>query len=315
MFFLPLAAAAVVWTAVRDRDVRSVLREALGWSGAFLLAGLVYLPIAGQVLDAGKGAASASIPSLLSLTFGVFSAATRDWLLVLPLAALGLAWWVREALRQPSRKQAALPLLTAAMLVGPFLVTGLLGILPFVRNYCPVLPFLAVAMGWLVAELLGAAGRVVPVFRFDPAKASIGMVLLACVAVPRIWTYPARLAEHRRTEFAQDGYFNYYAANFHPSEVVAYIERLIGPSQRYAICFAKDDHFPLSHYFRRAGLPLEQTGEIASPEPATVVYLIAPAIADYEALSAKSGLPAEVIRELSPLKDFGYYRLYRYQAQ
>ena len=311
LFFIPLATVALVWTAVRDRVVRSTLRESAAWGGALLLAGLVYLPIGEQVLAAGGGQAGASLSSLVSLASRVFSTATRDWLPVLPLAALGLAWWAQEAIRRPSRGQVGLPLLTAAMLVGPFCLTGLVGILPFERNYCPLLPFLAVAVGWLMAELIGAAGRLVRLGWSDTVTALVGMALLAGVALPRIWTYPARLAEERLGRFAQDGYYNYYAADFHPSEAVSYLKEAIGPNEPYRICFADADHFPLWHYFRREGMPLERTGESPTGAPTTVVHLIAPAPADYEALSAKSGISVEALRRLPPVKDFGYYRLYR----
>jgi hypothetical protein len=201
-----------------------------------------------------------------------------------------------------------LPLLTAGMLAGPFLLTALLGVHPFVRNYCPMLPFLAVAVGWLAAESIKAGARFLPLLRSEYAVGLLGMVLLACVALPRIWTYPARLVEHRGRQFAQDGYYNYYAAEFRPSEVASYLRDSIGPEEEYVICFADADHFPLWHYLRRAGVPLERIDRGAGA--ASVVYLVTPALPDYQALAAKSGLSADLLRKFPLVKDFGYYRLY-----
>jgi len=310
LFFLPLAAVAVTWTAVRDRRLRSALGESAAWGLACLVAALVYLPIVGQILDVGAGHQRASAGGVLVLTCQVFSAATRDWLPILPLAALGLAFWIRDVLRRPARRRVVLPLVAGAMLAGPFCLTAVFGVMPFIRNYTPLLPFWGLAMGWLLAELLAAAGRFLPAVRSDFAQAPLGLILLASVALPRICTYPARLTEHRRREFAQDGYYDYYAANFHPSDVARYLQQTIGPQERYVICFADADHFPLWHYLRRVGIPLERLGR-SSPAGPPVVYVIAPALADYQTLSAKSGLPVDVIRRFPLVRDFGYYRLYR----
>jgi hypothetical protein len=171
-----------------------------------------------------------------------------------------------------------------------------------------VLPFCALAVGWLVAELIKAGGRFLPLLRSEYAAGLLGMILLACVAVPRICTYPARLAEHRRHQFAQDGYYNYYAAEFHPSRVASHLRDSIGPEEDYLICFADADHFPLWHYFRRAGVPLERIDRGARAP--LIVYLVTPALPDYQALAAKSGFPAELLRRFPLVKDFGYYRLY-----
>ena len=314
LFLVPLALVAAVWTAFRDGKPSATLKELAVWGLACLLAGLAYLPIIDQVRAAGSGGASASPGDVLLLAGQVFWAATRDWLPVLPLAALGLLFWTREARRRPSRTHLVLPLLTAGMLAGPFLLSALLRVHPFVRNYCPVLPFLALGIGWLVAESIKAGGRFLLLLRSEYAAGLLGMMLLACVAVPRIWTYPARLAEHRRHQFAQDGYYNYYAAEFHPSQVASYLRDSIGPEENYVILFADADHFPLGHYFRRAGVPLRRIDRGARAAP-LIVYLVTPALPDYEALAAKSGLSAELLRRFPLVKDFGYYRLYESRSR
>ena len=302
LFLVPLAVAAVAWTAARERTWRAILAESAAWLAACLAA---------QALARQAARPRAGPLAAAPLAGSVFRAATRDFVPILPLVAVGLGCWIGQMLRKPSRRQLVLPLLLVAMLAGPFCMTSLLGLRPFVRNYCPLLPFLAVALAWLLAELVAAAGRLLRVAGSEGAIAVIAMVLLAGVALPRIWTYPARLTEHRRRHFAQDGYYNYYAADFHPADVVAYLQQSIDQRESYLICFTDADHFSLGHYFRRAGLPVHRAVE-SSP---AVVYTITPDTvtpepADYEALAAKFALPADLLRESRLVRDFGYYRLH-----
>ena len=321
LFLIPLAVVAVVWTAVRERHRRSILLESGAWAAACVLAGLLYWTIVDQVLAAGGDRRGVSVLSVLRLAHGVFAAAMRDWLLVLPIAAAGLIAWGREISPQRSGSpQAAglrsilselpLPLVTLALLTGPFVLTALIGVLPFPRNYSSMLPFVAVAMGCLLTRGIQAVARVVSLKWSEEAIALVGVLLLALVALPSIWTYPARLAEVRRQRFAQDGYYNYYAADFHPSRVVSYLQESTGNDAPYRVFFAKADFFPLSHYFRRAGMPLQRLDAgFASSRPA--LYFIAPELVDYEALSESSRLPPEMLRGFKLVDDFGYYRLYR----
>jgi hypothetical protein len=314
LFLIPLGAVAVAWTASGHRRVKPVFVEAMAWAAACLLAGLLYWPILEQVLEAGGNRAEAPPGATLRLAASVLRAAARDWLPVLPFAVVGMGCYTYDVYRRPSREKAVLPLLTASLIVVPFVLTVLSGFVPFVRNYSPMLPFLAVAVGWLLACFLQAAGRLVSAACSDPTVTLIGMVLLAGVALPRLWTYPARLAEHRRSQFAQDGYYNYYAADYQPSEVVAYLEQLIGPDESYVVYYADIDHFPLAHYFRRAGMPLERRGSGLPRLGLPVVYVIKPELTDFAAVagSARYNLPEEAMPgEFTLVGDFGYFQLYR----
>ena len=327
-FLIPLAMTAVVYAAVRDRRMSSALVESAAWIAAVAVAGLLYLPIVDGLLAARGEPASSPVAGAVGLAGQVFSAAVRDWLPILPVVGLGLLWWGRqvagkrsgadrsgraEAGRETSSSagRSALMFLIVAMLVVPFVLTALAAVLPFPRNFCPVLPFLALAIGHMTVEALAAVGRLFGAKWSQATVAATGMVLLAAVAVPRIVTYSERLTEYRRGEFAQDGYFNYYAANFHPAEVAEYLARSIGPDESYVMCFAKADHHSLSYYMDQAGLPLKRTGD-GSP---SVVYLITPELVDYDELSVRFGISSEVQCRLPLVHDFGYYRLQRFNAE
>ena len=43
-------------------------------------------------------------------------------------------------------------------------------------------------------------------------------------------------------------------------------------------------------------------------------YIVLPALPDFPAVAAASGLPEETIRQAVPIKRFGYYDLYRLEA-
>jgi hypothetical protein len=133
---------------------------------------------------------------------------------------------------------------------------------------------------------------------------------LALTALPLLLTYPARLTRYRRNHDAQDGYFNYYAANYHPADVVLYLSQNIRPGEPYAILCADADQYPLGFYLRREGLPPRSTTS-GSDTYELVIFLITAAREDYQEISRKSGIPAEVLRSFPLVRDFGYYRLFR----
>jgi hypothetical protein len=237
----------------------------------------------------------------------VYYDALRDWFPILPLVVVGLFIWIGHAWRKGTREPLAMPLLCVATLVLPFVLAGVLGIHPFERNFCPILPFLAAAIGWLLAECLQTLmSRLRPGWS-ESAVGFLGMAVLAGVAAPSLWTYPARLTEYRRTRFAQDGYYNYYAANYHPAEVAAWLKSSIGPTENYTICFADADAPPLFYNLSRAGVAVNRS---YGSGPRTI-YLIAPELVDYAGVAKRFGVPEAVLRNLPLVRDFGYYRLYK----
>ena len=73
------------------------------------------------------------------------------------------------------------------------------------------------------------------------------------------------------------------------------------------ICFADADHFPLWHYFLRAGVPLKRIDRGAAAARVIIVYLVTPALPDYQALAAKSGFSAATLF-VSPMSSTRSYR-------
>jgi len=305
LFFVPLAAAACGLAGVWARSLQRGLVAAVPWCAATLLAGLLYLPVLDQLLEVGGQARGISLNHVVELTAAVFWAALRDWLPAVGLALVGLALLLLDR-READRRLFVFAGLLLVLTLGPFLVTLLLGIRPFVRNYCPLLPFLGAWVGLGLAHLFRILGQRLRRRWSEPAQAVAGAALLAAVAMPMVLTYPARLTAYRRAHEAQDGYYNYYAANYQPSQVVAYLRGHIDPERPYRIVFARRDYFPLWFYLQREGVPPGR----GPRGPETAIYLITPPRPDYRALSEASGLSPEQLQALPLIRDFGYYRLY-----
>lgn len=311
LFLVPLAMVAAAWTALCGGGFRATIKESAAWMAACLAGSALYLPVAGQLIEAGRRQGPAPRSTALHLAGGFFSAALRDWWLIPLLAAVGIAFWVRDTRRQPSRRRWLLPLITVGMLGIPFALTAVFRLQPFVRNYCPALPFLALAIAWLVAECVAGLGRIVTRAWSAPRTALAGMLLLAAVALPRITTYPARLAEYRSRQFAQDGYYDYYAADYHPGRLADHLRETIDPALGHRILYAEADHVPLQYHLARAGVPRSRDVAGGSKQSGCVVYLILPPLVDYEALARETGLSDETLWSFVLEGDFGYYRLLR----
>jgi hypothetical protein len=315
VLFLPaLAVTAVVWSVWQRRGVGAVLLE----GGAWLLGGVagsaLYLPVRAGVLAAAGPRHAPSWQAAVDLLSRFWEPALRDCLWLLPLIAVGLCCWVARNVRQ-RQWQGAMVLLAVLLAAGGSVAGCLvLGIRPFERNFLPQLPLAAVAAGSQFAELLLALAGVLPEARRLPWAAAVGGVLLAGVLGWRLWTYPERLIEYRRREpYCQDGYYNFYAAEFRPRQAVAYVanlvERQLHEQDGYLLCHAERDTFSVRHYCRQLGLPLHRMP--SGPDRRAVVYLIAPEIPDYAGISALSGIPQDILKRFTAAEDFGYYRVYQ----
>ena len=331
LFFLPLALMATA-AAARRGVMKLAAAEAANWGAAALVALLAYLPIAGQVLQAGGGrgpALSAGIgarlrdllspdwTSIARLATDFLSPAARDVWWLGPVLVAGLvAWALRRSPAAPRCPASGLLLVLAAW-CGAFLLCGALHISPFERNYCPLLPLTAVAAGCLLDELLTATVARLSA-RWSPAwSASVGLVLLLMAIGPRLMTYSSRL-DARRGEVAgqrrwpvQDGYFNYYAADFRPSAVAGWLAEHRVERRPYAICLADEDQIDIDYYLRRAGLPRFHRLPPAGEPGEVAVFAAAPAGAPWSRLAGSCGLSERQLRKFERVGDFGYHQLYQ----
>ena len=239
------------------RAMRCAGIEAAAWSGACLLAAALYFPVRAQLLHAGREAVAFGFLGAGSLAGTVLRDAVHDWLPILPAAIAGLALWVRRVSRQRSSDTWAMPLVALGGVLGPFVLAGLTGIWGFERVFCPILPFLMAVLGCLLAECLRggsmvaaclARGRGRACRGGDPCRHGGACSLHVSITADRIPPDP----------FAQDGYYNYYAANYHPAKVAAWLKSSIGPSENYAIYSADADHYALTFYLLQAGVPAKR---------------------------------------------------------
>lgn len=314
LFFAPLALVGV-YNAWRERSVpRAMIAELTAWGLAGVLAGLLYWPIADQVRGVLDESEPAGPAQLGRLAVDLLWAANHDFWFVWPLALGGaICWWRRTRdVARDNRWNDALTL--AILLVGPLAIAVALRTAPFVRNFCPWLIAASLLIGWWLAELIDAALRRWPnVARHVPGP-MLAMLLLAAPLVPQLLSYPSRLDEVRAERFAQDGYYNYYAADFAPSEVANYLARHIQTDRPFLVAYDEADHYNLVYYLAKAGLPVPPQRLPAPAEEEAVpvpVYYVSPALRRYDDLERITGLTEEQLRRFTEVARFGYYRVYR----
>ena len=348
LFFLPLAAAAIVWigrgassqldkvpvvrqvgnlphedgTTEKDshgevsnakskiqNPKSKILTEASAWSAAIVLAAVSYAPIFRQVLEHAGPKGPFSWHALWSPASAFFSAAGRDVLPLLPLWLAGVFCCARRLGHPPRAIEIALPLMCLVVVAGAFVLTGFLGTSPFTRNYTPLLPIMAIGAGWSLAELLEAVRRRWMEWLPVAVSGVAGMLIVLAVLAPTVVTYPGRLGEACSQGRPQDGYFNYYATNYRPSDVVEALSEWILHDESYLIVYAQDDHWNLAYYLSRSAV--EHYSAPLRGSAGVVVYVVAPQAADWAELSVQLGVREDELRGWPMLRDFGYYRVYR----
>lgn len=333
IFLAPLGAAAVVlaWRSVKQPSPleandhpffsrRELLATAAAWLSAWPLALAAYWPILDQVRDAAGGAAAPLSPQALSALIGaVYWAAGHDlWPLafLLPAIACSLAWLRRRQADADSHgpPHGWLPMccLAVAMLAAPFALCWLLGTTPFVRNFCPLLPGLALVVGWLMSVALRPLDSAAATQRAPNAGAWIALAGLMALLLPQVLLYPGRLEAVRSQRFAQDGYYNYYAANFEPSRVALRLAQEIQPNEDFMVLYADVDQYNLGHYLARAGLPLPplRLTDTASGRTQARLFCVVPELADWDRLAEIAGVPADELRSFPLVERAGYFRVY-----
>ncbi len=314
VLFLPaLAMTALVWKFWQRQGIRAAAVEFVVWLLGALAGGALYLPVRAGVLAAAGPRHAPSWQAGVELFARFWDPALRDCVWLLPLIAVGLFCWLARNARERQWQGAMVLLLVLFAAVGSVAGCLVLGIRPFERNFLPQLPLAAVLAGVLLAELLLALAGVLPAAKRLPLAAAVGSALLVGLLGWRLWSYPERLAEYRRRmPHCQDGYFNYYAADFRPRQAVAYVaelvDRQLADEDGYLVCHAERDTFSLRHYFRQLGLPPHRMP--SGDRRRAVVYLIAPETPDYASISALSGIPEDILKRFTAAEDFGYYRVY-----
>jgi hypothetical protein len=272
------------------------------------LGGLLYVPIYDQVLAARGGAAAAGA---IAVAAGFFRAAWHDALPLVALLPTGFGlWWLRVR-KDPANDRFTLPALAICTLLVPFVLAALLRVSPFTRNFCPLLPPLAITCGWLLGEVFIAARRFGRPLEAANVRAFAGLVVVTAALLPWVLTYPARLTEFRRERFAQDGYYEYYAANFHPSDVIAHLKQTIPPNEPYALCYHESDAWNLVYYLNDYRLD-QQRATDSSNQPAArarTVYYIQPASPPKPDDPLICETPLEELQAAALVRDFGYFRL------
>lgn len=292
------------------RWLRRIAADASAWFIAALAAVACYLPIAAQVRVIATASSPSSWSSLPLIVSSFLSPATHDYLWFAPLIVASLAillWPVREG----TRRRWTLPIVGLGVVVGAFLLTAILRISPFERNYCPLLVSLALLSGWLLTELVELLhARLLPWLTSD-AWAAISLLLVGIVLCPQLWTYPGRLKQRREqagpaNPWIADGYYCYYAADYRPSAVVRYLSQRDFERSPFSVAYLKADFLNVWWYFYHSRL-----SGVDTPYGDVEVYAIVPEPPPWKALADENHLHEATINTFRLIGDFGFYRLYR----
>ena len=135
---------------------------------------------------------------------------------------------------------------------------------------------------------------------------AISSLIIVAVLLPAVWSYPSRLQRFRERQFAQDGYFNYYDANFHPSEIARALAEATKPDEGFRVFFPEEDHFTLAYACYRQGVALDRDATRVR------VYAVFAPQTDRKKLAAAWGSDGqELLADAARSTDTGYFRLWR----
>lgn len=309
LFFGPLTLWVVArgWKqAVDRRDAPKMLAP---WLAAWLLAVALYAPVLEQVREQ-SATPWAGIGASLRLVGDVLWAAGHDlwplWLVALALIAVRKGSLAFAAFRQNPTAWSLL----AVMLLGPFIAAIALGITPFVRNFCPLLPAMALATGGLISMATQAFAQPRGVDDSRPVMTAALAVIV--VMLPAVLVYPSRLERVRKARFAQDGYYNYYAAHFEPSCAARALRAAIGPAENYRICFGASDHHALSHALAEVGFPLPPEQVMGNRDGGSgYLYVVLPARPNNDEVVKACGASMATVEQWPVVAQCGYYEVRR----
>jgi hypothetical protein len=186
-----------------------------------------------------------------------------------------------------------------ALLVGPFVLAGLLRASSFERNFTPLLPVAAVYVGRLVATLerrsRGSAARWM-------GAMAVGVLLVP--AVVGVALYPARLELQRRAGLVQGGYYVYYGARFEPRRALEAWAASIPAGEGHLLAYAKSDHWVVRHYLMQMNFPARRQ---PGPEAGVRLYVFAPEPFDPRAVAEHVGIEAGLVERTEPWIPCGHY--------
>lgn len=311
LFVVPLA----VWSiarAWRRCGAREAAIESAPWLAGLVLAAMLYLPVFSQLRSHSTGAPRRSLDGMLQLAGDFLWAAGHDAWPLAPLAVLGLIAWLVG-----SRKAAGADVvsLVGFVVVGPFVIAWAWGISPFLRNFCPLLPMLALGTSWLALVAVDAVAQrlFARSIRGTLAAPIVGLVLLLVVFAPPLLSYPARLTVLREQQGAvQDGYFNYYAADFEPARVADVLSPLVQDEPNFHIAYDDADYYNLVYYLIAEGIAAPPTSENPRQPPAPgYLYVVLSPQPNLARLQARIAIPADQWTHWPEVARVGYYRVLR----
>lgn len=313
-FYIPIAITSVIFSMKNDCRLRAILTDISQWACGSILAFLCYLPILSQLLS--QKAAKGEWMETWYFSNRFLWVATLDARWFWYLCPFGLILWFFRVRKEQAEVSFVWPISLFFLVVGPFVLLGVSrigGI--FIRNFTPVIPFLALIVGWLLWEIIEAVRKWLQPALPRWSTTMAGMVILWIVLLPKLVSYPERLSEYREDPSAQDkyyeGYYDYYSANFHPSQVVGYLKTLIPPEQNYIIASDRQGYNTIPYYLKRANVPPFRLVFDSAGEVQGYLYTIVPKLANYSDISQNVGLSQDRLKQFPLVKDFGYYKLYR----
>lgn len=314
LVFFPLMLTAMAGAAIREHNVRvrHVVRAMVPWGVALLLAAALYAPVASQVIAArGDLSQETVVARTVGLVVRFYRAALFDlWPVAVVAVPIAVGDWLGRGRRKASHQtKTVIEWLIPTTLVGPFAMAAVLGISPFVRNFCPLLPFVALALGWSLCQAVGAVSRLTRRQWSSTVTTGLGLVAVVVIAGPRIASYPERLEQVRQQRRVQDGYYNYYAARFAPSRAVALVAAEVADGRPYELAYYTEDHYNLLHYLVNSRLA---AGRPLAPQAHARrwLYFFEPQSPPNREVIV-GDVPLERLKKSPVVAEFGFFRVHR----
>ncbi len=210
-------------------------------------------------------------------------------------------------------RRAPIWLATLCVALGTLVLTVVLGVLPFVRNFAPMVEVTAM----VVAELLVAAsdgllcrlaGRW-PVAGHARCRAGLPALMVGALLLPAALSYPFRLEKARAGQRSQDGYFNYYAARYEPAAAIDELARRVGPTSAYLVLCDEADFHVCEYYLARRGLLSGRLATLDDGRQQAVVFYLGTSRPEYRFAAARAGLEPDQLAQLPVVAQRGFYEL------